>query len=262
MIIEQIWTGNGGRNFFYLVACSNSGETVAIDPIDPEMCLSTAKSRGWEITRVLNTHEHGDHTGGNDAVMEATGARLLGPADAAGRIANIDESLSEGDTVKIGNSGEFQVMETPGHTPIHISLYGHTDTPHLLCGDTLFNAGVGHCRSGDPHVLYNTFDKKISGLPDEARVYPGHEYIANNLEFTLDREPDNKAAKDLLEELQGQDPDNARITTLGVERQINAFLRLDSPSVIAGLKEKFSDLPDTPDAETVFLKLRELRNNW
>jgi hydroxyacylglutathione hydrolase len=262
MIIEQIWTGNGGRNFFYLVACSDTGETVAIDPIDPDMCLATAKEHGWDVTRVLNTHEHGDHTGGNDAVIAATGAKLLGPANAAGRIDNIDEELREGDVVKIGTSGEFKVMETPGHTPIHISLFGHTDTPHLLCGDTLFNAGVGHCRGGDPEVLYATFAEKIAPLPDATRVYPGHEYMTNNLGFTLDREPDNQAAKDLLEELADQDPNNAKITTLGEERQINTFLRLDSPSVIAGVKAAFPELPDSPDEKTVFLKLRELRNNW
>ena len=262
MIIEQIWTGNGGRNFFYLVACSDTGETLAIDPIDPAMCLTNAKERGWEVTRVLNTHEHGDHTGGNDAVIAATGAKLLGPANAEGRIANIEEELREGDVVKIGTSGEFKVMETPGHTPIHISLFGHTDAPHLLCGDTLFNAGVGHCRSGDPNVLYDTYSRKIAALPDETRVYPGHEYMANNLGFTLDREPDNAVAKDLLDELKDQDPDNAMITTLGLERQINTFLRLNSPSVVAGVKEQFPDLPDDPDEKSVFLKLRELRNNW
>ena len=262
MIIEQIWTGNAGRNFFYMVACSDTGETLAIDPIDPPKCLGTAKDRGWEVTRVLNTHEHGDHTGGNDAVIAATGAKLLGPANAGDRITGIDEGLREGDTVKIGSSGEFQVIETPGHTPIHISLFGHTGEPHLLCGDTLFNAGVGHCRTGDPNVLYETFSEKIAALPDAARVYPGHDYMTNNLGFTLDREPDNQAAKDLLDELSDQDPDNARITTLGEERQINTFLRLSSPSVIAGLKERFPDLPENPDEKTVFLKLRELRNEW
>ena len=262
MIIEQIWTANGGRNFFYLVACSDTGETLAIDPIDPAMCLDTAKARGWEVTRVLNTHEHGDHTGGNDAVIAATGAKLLGPADAGSRIANINEGLSEGDVVKIGSSGEFKVMHTPGHTPIHISLYGHSDQPHLLCGDTLFNAGVGNCHSGNPTVLYQTFSEKIAALPDDTRVYPGHEYMANNLGFSLDREPDNAVAKDLLDELKDQDPNDAKITTLGLERQINTFMRLDSPSVIAGVKQQFSDLPDEPGEKSVFLALRELRNNW
>ena len=85
---------------------------------------------------------------------------------------------------------------------------------------------------------------------------------ANNLRFTLDREPDNKVARDLLDELGNQDPHHARITDLGLERQINTFLRLDSASVKAGIKQQFPDVGDDPDAKTVFLKLRELRNNW
>jgi hydroxyacylglutathione hydrolase len=262
MIVEQVWTGNSGRNFFYIVACSETGEAVAIDPIDPPNCLAVAKERGWNITRVLNTHEHGDHIGGNDDVIAATGARLMGPHNAGDRIPGIDEGLREGDHVKLGKTVDLEVIETPGHTPIHISLLGHTDQPHLLCGDTVFNAGVGHCRSGDPNELYATFRDKIAKLPDATLVYPGHDYIVNNLNFTLDREPDNADAKALLAEVEGQDPDNALITTLGTERKINTFLRLDSASVIEGVKAKFPDLGGQPSEEDVFLSLRLLRNEW
>ena len=73
MQVEQIWTGNAYRNFNYLIACSESGEAMAVDPLDYEKCLARAKARGWEITQVLNTHEHGDHTGGNAVMIEATG---------------------------------------------------------------------------------------------------------------------------------------------------------------------------------------------
>ena len=126
----------------------------------------------------------------------------------------------------------------------------------------MFNAGVGHCHSGDPEVLYETFIKKIAPLPDDTLVYPGHDYMINNLDFTLDREPDNQTAKDLKEKLKDQDPNNALISDLGIERNINTFLRLDSPTIIDGLKEKFSDLPSHPETKSVFLKLRELRNSW
>lgn len=262
MIVEQIWTGNAGRNFFYMVACAETGEAVAIDPIDPPKCLAVAKDRGWEITRVLNTHEHGDHIAGNDDVIAATGATLIGPYNAGDRIPGIDEGVREGDRVKIGKTVDLAVIETPGHTPIHISLFGEADEQHLLCGDTVFNAGVGHCHSGDPNVLYATFRDKISKLPDATRVYPGHDYIANNLKFTLDREPDNADATSLLAEVEDQDPDNALVTTLGTERKVNTFMRLDSPGVIAGVKEKFPDLPDSPSEEDVFLSLRLLRNDW
>nr|MCU0965368.1 MBL fold metallo-hydrolase [Burkholderiaceae bacterium] len=77
MIVERIWTGNAYRNYNYLVACPETGEALAIDPLDHGKCLNAAKVRGWQITQVLNTHEHHDHTGGNDAVIAATGAKLL-----------------------------------------------------------------------------------------------------------------------------------------------------------------------------------------
>jgi hydroxyacylglutathione hydrolase len=63
MIVEQIWTGNAYRNFNYLIACGETGEAMAIDPLDHQKCLTRAKELGWEITQVLNTHEHPDHTG-------------------------------------------------------------------------------------------------------------------------------------------------------------------------------------------------------
>jgi len=76
VIVKQIWTGNAYRNFNYLIACSETGEALAIDPLDHEKCLKAAKDEGWTITQILNTHEHRDHTGGNDAMVKQTGARI------------------------------------------------------------------------------------------------------------------------------------------------------------------------------------------
>jgi hydroxyacylglutathione hydrolase len=99
-------------------------------------------------------------------------------------------------------------------------------------------------------------------LKDDTLIYPGHDYIVNNLNFTLDREPDNAAAQQLKAKVEHQSTHKALVTTLGLERQINTFFRLQNPSVIAKLRERFSDLPERPDEKTVFLKLRELRNDW
>ncbi|MGH8847815.1 MAG: hydroxyacylglutathione hydrolase C-terminal domain-containing protein, partial [Polaromonas sp.] len=107
-----------------------------------------------------------------------------------------------------------------------------------------------------------TFVDQLARLPDNTQVYPGHDYIENNLRFTLAREPDNAAAKALLPTVTDHDPAKSAVTTLAQEKQINTFLRLSSPSVIAKLRESFPDLPDQPDAKTVFTKLRELRNQW
>lgn len=263
MIVDQIWTANQWRNFNYLVACEETGEALAIDPLDHARCLARAKARGWTITQVLNTHEHHDHTGGNAALIDATGAKLLAHRQAGARIPGIDRGLAAGDLVKVGRTVELEALDTPGHTMTHVCLLSHTETPALFCGDTLFNAGAGNCHNGGhPGELYGTFAGQLANLPDTTLVYPGHDYIDRNLRFTLDREPDNARAARLLDDVQGQDPDAPLVSTLALEKEVNAFFRLHSRSVIAKLRETFPDLPDDPDAKTVFLKLRELRNRW
>lgn len=263
MLVEQIWTANALRNFNYLIACPETGEALAIDPLDHKRCLERAKEKGWIITQVLNTHEHPDHTGGNGHVIEVTGARLLAHHNAGSKIRGMDVGLSAGDVVKVGKTVELEVLDTPGHTMCHVCLLSHTDAPALFCGDTLFNAGAGNCHNGGhPEELYDTFAGQLAKLPEETRIYPGHDYIGTNLRFTLDREPDNPRAPELLGEIESQDPDNALVTNLALEKEINTFFRLHSPTVIARLREEFPHLPDNPDAKTVFLKLRELRNSW
>lgn len=263
MIVDQIWTGNAYRNFNYLIVCPDTGEALAVDPLDHEKCLNRAADKGWEITQVLNTHEHHDHTGGNKPVIDATGAKLLAHRNAKGRIDGIDVGLGAGDVVKVGTTVELESLDTPGHTMSHVCLLSRTDQPALFCGDTLFNAGAGNCHNGGhPEELYDTFAEQLAKLPDSTLIYPGHDYIANNLKFTLNREPDNAKAAELLGGVEDQDPDDAMVTTLAREKEINTFFRLQNPSVIAHLREEFKDLPENPDPKTVFLKLRELRNSW
>ena len=262
MIVEQIWTGNAYRNFNYLIVCPDTGEAMAVDPLDHEKCLATAKRNGWTITQILNTHEHNDHIGGNDAVVAATGAKILAHHGAKDKIPDMARGLDAGDVIKVGKSVELECLDTPGHTMSHICMMSRTDQPALFCGDTLFNAGAGNCKGGHPHNLYETFALQLAKLPDNTLIYPGHDYITNNLEFTLDREPDNEKAKKLMGEVAGQNLDSALVSTLGLEKEINTFFRLHSPSVIAKLREEFRDMPENPDPETVFVNLRTLRNSW
>ena len=263
MIVESSWTGNAYRHNNYLIACPESGEALAIDPLDHQKCLAAAKTKGWEITQILNTHEHHDHTGGNAAVVAATGAKVIAHHRTGARIAGVDRGVKAGDVIKVGKTVELECMDTPGHTMCHICLRSHTEQPALFSGDTLFNAGAGNCHNGgNPEDLYSTFVEQLAKLPDDTQVYPGHDYIENNLRFTLAREADNAAAAALLPDVAGHDPAKGRVTTLREEKQVNTFLRLTSPGVIAGLREAFPDLPEKPDPKTVFVKLRELRNTW
>ncbi len=263
MIVEQIWTGNAYRNFNYLIACPETGEALAIDPLDYRKCLDTAADRGWTITQIVNTHEHGDHTGGNKAVVKATGAKIIAHHGAGGRIPNMDRGVHAGDVIRVGKTVELECLDTPGHTMSHVCLLSHTEQPALFSGDTLFNAGAGNCHNGGhPEELYETFENQLEKLDENTLIYPGHDYLVNILKFTLDREPDNESAVDLLSRYGSQDPNDALVTTLDQEREINTFFRLDNPAVIARLVEQFPELGDNPSRRDVFLKLRELRNNW
>jgi hydroxyacylglutathione hydrolase len=263
MLSERIWSGNALRNFHYLIACPETGEALAVDPLEWQLCLQRARERGWEITQIVNTHEHRDHTGGNEALRAATGARVLAHAGAAARIGGVDQGLAEGDVIRIGRTVELECLDTPGHTMTHVCLLAHADHGGLYCGDTLFNAGAGNCyNGGSPEALYATFSGRLAQLPPQTRVYAGHEYLVRNLEFTLDREPSNEAARALLARARGLAAENAPVTTLAEEKHINTFFRLDNPEVLAQLRLAFPELPARLDERTVFVCLRELRNRW
>lgn len=264
LLVEQIWTGNSLRNFNYLVACSETGEALAIDPLDHQKCLGRARENGWRITQVVNTHEHGDHTGGNEPVIAATQAKLLAHAGAKDRIRGIDIGLNAGDVIKVGRSVELEAMDTPGHTMSHICLRTISDEPALFSGDTLFNAGAGNChQGGHPEQLYETFVKQLDSLNSATKIYPGHDYLTNNLAFTLNREPDNVIAQQMYGRLEeSHDPEDPTVTTIGLEKEINTFFRLCSSSVIQELRSVYPDMEENPSAKSVFLKLRELRNSW
>jgi hydroxyacylglutathione hydrolase len=263
MLIERIWSANSYRNFHYLVACPESGEALAIDPLEWRLCLDAARAKGWEITQILNTHEHLDHTGGNAGLVEATGARVLAHAGAASRIGGVDRGLGKGDVIGVGRTVELECLDTPGHTMSHVCLFARTHEPALFCGDTLFNAGVGNCHGGgNPERLYETFAEQLARLPDRTRVFPGHEYMVRNLEFTLDREPDNAEATRRVAGARQLEAASMSVTTLGEEKLINTFLRLRSPTVQARVRQAFPDIGPQPDEKTVFLKLRELRDKW
>lgn len=257
MKIYQIPVRNPLRNYMYLLACEKTQQAVAIDPLDHQLCLETAQREDLKITAVVNTHHHSDHIDGNGPVIAATGARLYCHRDAMKSIPNVDVGLNKGDRLDVGELC-FLVMDTPGHTMSHICLFfagSEIEEPALFCGDTLFNAGVGRCDfGGAPDVLYDTFVEQFFPLDDHVRVFPGHDYIENNLKFTLDREANNTTAQDLLNQFDNGLDAESYVTNIGLERQINVFFRLGSSEVRQGVA--------TDDDKSTFIALRRLRDSW
>lgn len=263
MIVLQIYADNPLRNFHYLIACPETRDTIVIDPLDVKKCLDAAAGEGLKITKILNTHEHWDHIDGNAEMRAETGAQVYAHYGAVEKIGNVDVGLHARDIISIGNTVSLTVMDTPGHTMSHLCLLSGGDQPALFCGDTLFNAGAGNCHNGgNPDILYDTFSQQLDRLADQTRIYPGHDYIINNLEFTLNREPGNTAAHMMLEKLCDQNPNNAHITTMGEERGINSFFRLTNPEIIQKLKSENTGISDNPEPREIFKALRQLRNHW
>jgi len=263
MIIKQIYTYNNYRNFNYLIACPLTREAVAIDPLASDLCLKEASDNGLKIIAIINTHEHMDHIGGNEKIIRNTGCKLYAHKNAKNSIPNIDYGLNNGDILKFGKTLEIQVLDTPGHTMSHVCLLARGDTTNsLFCGDTLFNAGVGNCHNGgDPVSLYETFYNQLIKLEKNTKIYPGHDYLKNNLEFTLSLESENKSAFELLKKAESESFSINYVSSLENELKINTFFRLKESSIIKSIQEKGEPMKDTSPKE-VFLALRRLRNNW
>ena len=255
--VYQIYTDSPLRNYTYLVETSG-GEFYCIDPWDAQQVVH--RLRGSKLIGIINTHEHGDHTRGNRELVSRYNCSVFAHYNAKGKIDEVDCFLHKGEKIVLGEGAYLEVMDTPGHTFAHLSLLlVEGDHPKaVFTGDTLFNAGVGNCHNGgDPEVLYETIIHQFRGLPDEVLLYPGHEYLGNNLGFTLDRWPGNEKAKKLLEMWRKVDfREEKMVNNMKMEREINTFLRLDSQEIVDNLGG------DTSTSKQVFLRLRELRDRW
>jgi len=219
-------------NYVWLLHDDASGETAVVDPSVAEPVLAEAAARGWTIGQIWNTHWHGDHIGGNDAIKAATGAVVSAPAAEAAKIPSLDVALREGDIVRIG-AIEGRVMEVPAHTAGHIAIH-LPEAGAVFVGDTLFAMGCGRLFEGDAAQMFANM-ARLEKLPPETRVYCAHEYTQSNGRYALVAEPDNPAIRTRMAEV-----DAARAageptvpTTIALERATNPFMRAGSIEELA-----------------------------
>ncbi|WP_022683554.1 hydroxyacylglutathione hydrolase [Sphingobium bisphenolivorans] len=219
-------------NYVWLLHDDASGETVAVDPAVAEPVLDAASARGWTISQIWNTHWHGDHVGGNEAIKAATGCAITGPAAEAGKIGTLDRTVSEGDRVRIGGH-EALVMDVPAHTAGHIAY--HLAGDHILfVGDTLFAMGCGRLFEGTAEQMFANM-KRFSELPDDTVVYCAHEYTQSNGRFALGVEPDNAVLRARMAQVEAaRERGEATVpTTIGQERATNVFMRARTVAELA-----------------------------
>jgi hydroxyacylglutathione hydrolase len=222
-------------NYLWLVHDHDSNETAAVDPGDAAPLLAEAHRRGWRIGQVWNTHWHHDHTGGNQAVVAATGARLSAPATEAAKIAAIDVALKEGDNVRLGaHVGE--VWEVPGHTLGHIALI-FRDAKVAFVGDTMFAMGCGRLFEGTPDQMHQSL-QRLAALPPETAVYCAHEYTLANARFAAHINSGDAAIAERLALVAAQrDAGQTTVpTSIALERATNPFLRAENAREFAALR--------------------------
>src|SRR6201990_1199887 len=193
------------------------------------------------------------YVGGIAELKQKYNCRVVAPHDKTAKIPLVDARVSQGDIVKVGNL-LARVLETPGHTLDHIA-YVFDDDKALFAADTLFSIGCGRGFEGNYPMMWESL-LKLRALPDDFKLYSGHEYTAANIKFALTVEPDNAALKARAEEVKRLRADNKPTipVLLGDEKKANVFLRADEPSVAAGVRMK-----GRTGAE-VFGELRERKN--
>ena len=218
-------------NYVWLVHDRASGETVAVDPSVADPVLEAAAARGWTIGQVWNTHWHPDHTGGNDAIRAATGCTITGPAEAE-RVSKMDHIVAGGDRARIGELAA-ELIDIPAHTAGHVAFH-LPEAGVAFTGDTLFAMGCGRLFEGDAAQMYANM-QRLAALPEETRIYCGHEYTLANGEFALTVEPDNETLVRRVAEVRAQ-RERGEVTlptTVALERATNPFMRASSVEELA-----------------------------
>ncbi|KAL4359247.1 hypothetical protein AHAS_Ahas08G0058300 [Arachis hypogaea] len=243
-------------NYAYLLHDVNTGTVGVVDPSEAVPIIDALSRKNINLTYILNTHHHYDHTGGNEELKARYGAKVIGSGIDKERIPGIDIYLNDGDKWMFAGH-EVHVMDTPGHTRGHISFY-FPGSKAIFTGDTLFSLSCGKLFEGTPEQMQSSLTK-IMSLPDETSIYCGHEYTLSNSKFALSIEPGNK-------ELQSYAAHVASLrskgmptipTTLKTEKATNPFLRTSSAEIRRVLK-----IADTADDAEALGVIRQAKDNF
>ncbi|EGD82473.1 hypothetical protein PTSG_03122 [Salpingoeca rosetta] len=242
-------------NYGYLLVDKATREAAAIDPVEPKKVLAAAEENNADIKYVLTTHSHWDHAGGNAEFKRLRPSVTIfgGRGDGADAV---DQEVWDDDSLDIG-SIKVSVLATPCHTPGHVCYYATAgDDRAVFTGDTLFIGGCGNFNQGTPQMMYDALYTKLGRLPDDTRVYVGHEYTVKNLTFARVVEPDNRAVQEKLAwaEEQRQAGQYTVPSTIGEEKAFNPFMRCHETPVHAYC--------GTADAVTALATVRERKTAW
>jgi len=242
-------------NYGFLVKDEASGAVATIDTPDGQAIIGEAEKLGWSIDLILNTHWHPDHIGGNPAIVERFGAKVIAPADEGDKIPDVDQRVSDGDHVALGGT-MLKVLGMPGHTLGHIAYHAE-EAETVFVGDTLFSLGCGRLFEGTPEQMWTSLSR-LRSLPSQTLFFCAHEYTAANAAFALSVDPDNLALIARAQEIEAlRAKDQPTVPrTLAQELDINPFLRADDPALAALVGKGGAPAPD------VFAEIRGRKDRF
>ncbi len=244
-------------NYIWLIRGETGNGVAIVDPGDAEPAIRALEREQLRPQAIFCTHHHNDHVGGVAELARRYAIPVYGPAHEP--IPAITHRLEDGSRLELAELGlRFEAIATPGHTRGQINYYGHS---LLFCGDTLFSAGCGRLFEGTAEQMHASLSR-LAALPEDTKVYCGHEYTEANLRFSLAVEPDNRDAREHLERVRAwRAQDHPSLpSTIGLERRINPFLRSAAPSV---RKAAQNHAQQTLDSETeVFATIRRWKDGF
>ncbi|HEX8417062.1 MAG TPA: hydroxyacylglutathione hydrolase [Methylobacterium sp.] len=243
-------------NIGVLIRDPDTGACAAIDVPEAAPVLKALEETGWRLTDILVTHRHGDHVEGIPEVKRRTGARVTAPLKAGSEVPEVDVTVSEGDSVRVG-ALTAEVWETPGHCADHVT-YWFRDAEIAFAGDTLFTLGCGRVMEAPPETLWRSLARFLP-LSDATAVYSGHDYVLSNARFALAADPRNALLAARAEEAERAKAEGRFLipTTMGRERATNPFLRTQEPALARAV-----GLEPGTDPAAVFTALRAWKNRF
>jgi hydroxyacylglutathione hydrolase len=241
----------------YVWTLRDAARAAVVDPGDARPVVDYLRAEKLELVAILNTHHHADHVGGNAGLLSAWNVPVFGPHDE--RIREVTHRVRDGDRFTLPHFGiAFEVMEIPGHTRSHVAFHGGG---MLFSGDTLFAAGCGRLFEGTPRQMHESLSRLMK-LPDDTRVYCGHEYTLSNIRFARAAEPGNASLRELeakAAKLRERDQPTLP-STIAQEKSTNPFVRVREPGVIASASKHAGKQLDDP--VSVLAAIREWKNSF
>lgn len=230
MPVEIVTVPCRSDNYAYLVRDRGTGRVALVDAPAVEPIVEALEAHDWGLDQIWITHHHGDHTEGVDALRQRHGVEVVGHVKDRARLPKLDRELSEGETVALGET-TARVIDVSGHTVGHIAFVLDDDKA-AFTADSLMALGCGRVLEGTHAMMWESLSKFLA-MPDDMRIYSGHNYGQTNGRFALSIEPENAALRERIERIRKADAAGDPIVpaTLAEEKATNPFLRATEPGV-------------------------------